>query len=185
MSFAEDTPLKKIAFRYSGVYVFYEQEMPFVEKDMYVLKKELPDDLVVYAIYRALRYVEPEYDFDNPEDFIAAGVRYKYYLTCDNYQDRYSLFYVEYPCCWTIYAGEIVYLDKPLGANKFQHSLVSMVSDELGCQSQLDKHTIFAQYELIKAVYKYVWVYNYPYMGALSKGSYINRKDQIYFVKNL
>lgn len=184
MSFAENTPLKKVAFRYSGVYIFYEDEIPFAESDIYILKKDLPDNLVDYAIYRSIVYNEPKYEFDDLAKFILAGVRYKYYITCENYQDRYSLFYTEYPCCWTLLAGEIVYLDTPLGKNKFKHSLVSMVSDELGCQSQLDKHTIYAKYQLIKAVYKNVWVYSYPYMGVYSKGSYIYYKDQIYYVKD-
>ena len=165
MSFNENTPLKKVAFRYSGVYIFYEDEIPFAESDIYILKKDLPDNLVDYAIYRSLVYSEPKYEFNDLAKFIPAGVRYKYYITCENYQDRYSLFYTEYPCCWTLLAGEIVYLDTPLGKNKFKHSLVSMVSDELGCQSQLDKHTIYAKYQLIKAVYKNVWIYSYPYMG--------------------
>lgn len=184
MSFNENTPLKKVAFRYSGVYIFYEDEIPFAESDIYILKKDLPDNLVDYAIYRSIIYNEPKYEFNDLAKFIPAGVRYKYYTTCENYQDRYSLFYTEYPCCWTLLAGEIVYLDTPLGKNKFKHSLVSMVSDELGCQSQLDKHTIYAKYQLIKAVYKNVWIYSYPYMGVYGKGSYIYHKDQIYYVKD-
>ena len=30
MSFGENTPLKKVAFRYSGVYIFYEDEKLFL-----------------------------------------------------------------------------------------------------------------------------------------------------------
>ena len=41
MSFNENTPLKKVAFRYSGVYIFYEDEIPFAESDIYILKKDL------------------------------------------------------------------------------------------------------------------------------------------------
>ena len=52
MSFDANTPLKKVAFRYSGVYIFYEDEIPFAESDIYILKKDLPDNLVDYAIYR-------------------------------------------------------------------------------------------------------------------------------------
>lgn len=177
-----DDRFTPVAFRYSGVYIFYENVLPLYECGMYILHEQEIDDLVYPAIFRALAQVYPVLAFEDITKFLWVGVKYKDYLSCDEYVERIAMFYSEYPCCWLITTGEVVFLDTPFGNIKYDQSLVQMVYDTYGCQDNLDSHYLIAYLNLIKTVYKRVWLYRHPYWDIYRKGSFIEYHSHILFV---
>ena len=95
---------------------------------------------VYYAVWRTLEDVEPEFDFHDTAKFEAVGVADKYCITCEDCYTRYILFYSEYPECYELVAGEVVYQEESYGYDQLGKQIINIVNPIHGKENLDDPH---------------------------------------------
>ena len=180
-----------IAIKLGGIYAFYDWVFPKYEKGMYII--HIDDDVpdidyahakdsmqVYYAVWHTLEDVEPEFDFHDTTKFEAVGVADKYCITCENCYTRYILFYSEYPECYELVAGEVVYQEESYGYDQLGKQIVDIVNPIHGNET-LDDQQIYGETAYIQDLGGIRWVRPYYDFGVYPHGTIIKSNDKYYY----
>lgn len=183
-----------IAIKLGGIYAFYDWAFPKYEKGMYII--HIDDDVpdidyahakdsmqVYYAVWRTLEDVEPPFDFHDTTKFEAVGVADKYCITCEDCYTRYILFYSEYPECYELVAGEVVYREESYGYDQLGKRIINIVNPIHG-KENLDDQQIYGETNYIQELGGIRWVRPYYEFGVYPHGTIIKSKDK-YFYTNI
>lgn len=180
-----------IAIKLGGIYAFYDWVFPKYEKGMYIIHidEDVPevdyahakDSMqVYYAVWRTLEDVEPEFDFHDTAKFEAVGVADKYCITCEDCYTRYILFYSEYPECYELVAGEVVYQEESYGYDQLGKQIINIVNPIHG-KENLDGQQIYGETDYIQDLGGIRWVRPYYDFGVYPHGTIIKSKDKHYY----
>ena len=180
-----------IAIKLGGIYAFYDWVFPKYEKGMYIIHidEDVPevdyahakDSMqVYYAVWRTLKDVEPEFDFHDTAKFEAVGVADKYCITCEDCYTRYILFYSEYPECYELVAGEVVYQEESYGYDQLGKQIINIVNPIHG-KENLDDQQIYGETDYIQDLGGIRWVRPYYEFGVYPHGTIIKSKDKYYY----
>ncbi|MEE1072093.1 MAG: hypothetical protein U0L26_06860 [Cellulosilyticum sp.] len=180
-----------IAIKLGGIYAFYDWVFPKYEKGMYIIHidEDVPevdyahakDSMqVYYAVWRTLEDVEPEFDFHDTAKFEAVGVADKYCITCEDCYTRYILFYSEYPECYELVAGEVVYQEESYGYDQLGKQIINIVNPIHG-KENLDDQQIYGETAYIQDLGGIRWVRTYYDFGIYPHGTIIKSKDKYYY----
>ena len=180
-----------IAIKLGGIYAFYDWVFPKYEKGMYII--HIDDDVpdidyahakdgmqVYYAVWRTLEDVEPEFDFHDTTKFEAVGVADRYCITCENCYTRYILFYSEYPECYELVSGEVVYQEESYGYDQLGKQIVDIVNPIYGNET-LDDQQIYGETAHIQDLGGIRWVRTYYDFGVYPHGTIIKSNDKYYY----
>lgn len=181
----------EVAIKLGGIYAFYDWVFPKYEKGMYII--HIDDDVpevdyahakdsmqVYYAIWRTLEDVEPEFDFHDTTKFEAVGVADKYCITCEDCYTRYILFYSEYPECYELVAGEVVYQEENYGYDQLGKQIIDIVNPIHGKET-LDNQQIYGETAYIQDLGGIRWVRPYYDFGVYPHGTIIKSNDKYYY----
>ena len=181
----------EVAIKLGGIYAFYDWVFPKYEKGMYII--HIDDDVpevdyahakdsmqVYYAIWRTLEDVEPEFDFHDTTKFEAVGVADKYCITCEDCYTRYILFYSEYPECYELVAGEVVYQEENYGYDQLGKQIIDIVNPIHGKET-LDNQQIYGETAYIQDLGGIRWVRPYYDFGVYPHGTIIKSIDKYYY----
>lgn len=180
-----------IAIKLGGIYAFYDWVFPKYEKGMYIIHidEDVPevdyahakDSMqVYYAVWRTLEDVEPEFDFRDTAKFEAVGVADKYCITCEDCYTRYILFYSEYPECYELVAGEVVYQEESYGYDQLGKQIINIVNPIHG-KENLDDQQIYGETDYIQDLGGIRWVRPYYEFGVYPHGTIIKSNDKYYY----
>ena len=180
-----------IAIKLGGIYAFYDWVFPKYEKGMYIIHidEDVPevdyahakDSMqVYYAVWRTLEDVEPEFDFHDTAKFEAVGVADKYCITCEDCYTRYILFYSEYPECYELVAGEVVYQEESYGYDQLGKQIINIVNPIHG-KENLDVQQIYGETDYIQDLGGIRWVRPYYDFGVYPHGTIIKSNDRYYY----
>ena len=183
-----------IAIKLGGIYAFYDWVFSKYEKGMYII--HIDDDVpdidyahakdsmqVYYAVWHVLEDVESPFDFHDTIKFEAVGVADKYCITCEDCYTRYILFYSEYPECYKLVAGEVVYQEESYGYDQLGKQIVDIVNPIHGKET-LDDQQIYGETDYIQELGGIRWVRPYYEFGVYPHGTIIKSNNK-YFYANV